>query len=164
MKVSAIVYTSATGFTARYARALARETGLPCVPLESSSALARGEKVLCLGWLCAGRIKGLRQARARFRVAAVGAVGMAPHADTAKLASDNALGDTPLFYLRGGYAPRRLPLSYRLMMVPMARMISRRSPKDEQERAMQDAFAHGGDWVSQAWTAPILAWLTGEAE
>ena len=34
MTVSAIVYTSATGFTARYAQLLSRKTGLPCLALE----------------------------------------------------------------------------------------------------------------------------------
>ena len=34
MRASAIVYTSATGFTARYARLLADETGLPAFRLE----------------------------------------------------------------------------------------------------------------------------------
>ena len=34
MTASAIVYTSATGFTARYAQLLSRKTGLPCLALE----------------------------------------------------------------------------------------------------------------------------------
>ena len=75
MNAAAIVYTSQTGFTARYAALLAERTGLPCRPLKEAAALPRGTAVIYLGWLCAGGIKGLKGARRRFRTAAVCAVG-----------------------------------------------------------------------------------------
>ena len=59
MNAAAIVYTSQTGFTARYAALLAERTGLPCRPLKEAAALPRGTAVIYLGWLCAGGIKGL---------------------------------------------------------------------------------------------------------
>ena len=42
MNAAAIVYTSQTGFTARYAALLAERTGLPCRPLKEAAALPRG--------------------------------------------------------------------------------------------------------------------------
>ena len=36
MNAAAIVYTSQTGFTARYAALLAERTGLPCRPLKEA--------------------------------------------------------------------------------------------------------------------------------
>lgn len=105
MNAAAIVYTSQTGFTARYAALLAERTGLPCRPLKEAAALPRGTAVIYLGWLCAGGIKGLKEARRRFRMAAVCAVGMAAEVEEAKLRRDNRLEGVPLFYLRGGYAP-----------------------------------------------------------
>ncbi len=54
MNAAAIVYTSQTGFTARYAALLAERTGLPCRPLKEAAALPRGTAVIYLGWLCAG--------------------------------------------------------------------------------------------------------------
>ena len=39
MNAAAIVYTSQTGFTARYAALLAERTGLPCRPLKEAAAL-----------------------------------------------------------------------------------------------------------------------------
>ena len=78
MTASAIVYTSATGFTARYAQLLSRKTGLPCLALERAKELPGDTPVLYLGWLCAGGIKGLKKARKRLAVRAVCAVGMAP--------------------------------------------------------------------------------------
>ena len=102
MKVSAIVYTSNTGFTAQYATLLSHQTGLPLYRLEECQ-LPRDTQVLFLGWLCAGKIQGLKGAMGRFQVAGICAVGMAPQADPAKLAGDNRCGGLPLFYLRGGY-------------------------------------------------------------
>lgn len=125
MNAAAIVYTSQTGFTARYAALLAERTGLPCRPLKEAAALPRGTAVIYLGWLCAGGIKGLKGARRRFRTAAVCAVGMAAEVEEAKLRRDNRLEGVPLFYLRGGYAPEKLTGFYRAMMAPMARLVSR---------------------------------------
>ena len=160
-RISAIVYTSATGFTARYAQMLAGETGLPAFRLEEADALAPKAPVLCLGWLRAGSVRGLKTARRRFRVAGVCAVGMAPEADPEQLRRDSGLRDAPFFYLRGGYAPEKLPGPYKLMMAPMTKAVTGHPPKDENEAAMQEAFRHGGDWVDEGALAPVLAWLEG---
>ena len=150
MNAAAIVYTSQTGFTARYAALLAERTGLPCRPLKEAAALPRGTAVIYLGWLCAGGIKGLKGARRRFRTAAVCAVGMAAEVEEAKLRRDNRLEGVPLFYLRGGYAPEKLTGFYRA------------PAETEADRAMRDAFRDGGDWVSPERLAPVLAWLDGD--
>lgn len=162
MNAAAIVYTSQTGFTAWYAALLAERTGLPCRPLKEAAALPRGTAVIYLGWLCAGGIKGLKEARRRFRTAAVCAVGMAAEVEEAKLRRDNRLEGVPLFYLRGGYAPEKLTGFYRAMMAPMARLVSRAPAETETDRAMRDAFRDGGNWVSPERLAPVLAWLDGD--
>ena len=159
--ISAIVYTSNTGYTQRYAAMLGRAAGLPVHRL-GDAALPRGTAVVYLGWLCAGGIKGLKEARRRFRTAAVCAVGMAAEVEEAKLRRDNRLEGVPLFYLRGGYAPEKLTGFYRAMMAPMARLVSRAPAETEADRAMRDAFRDGGDWVSPERLAPVLAWLDGD--
>ena len=163
MTASAIVYTSATGFTARYAQLLSRKAGLPCLALERAKELPAGTGVVYLGWLCAGGIKGLKKARKRLAVRAVCAVGMAPASSEVvnKLAGQNHLEGLPFFYLRGGYAPEKLPGPYKLMMAPMTKAVAGHPPKDENEAAMQEAFRHGGDWVDEGALAPVLAWLEG---
>ena len=161
MNAAAIVYTSQTGFTARYAALLAERTGLPCRPLKEAAALPRGTAVIYLGWLCAGGIKGLKGARRRFRTAAVCAVGMAAEVEEAKLRRDNRLEGVPLFYLRGGYAPEKLTGFYRAMMAPMARLVSRAPAETEADRAMRDAFRDGGDWVSPGVWRPCWPGWTG---
>ena len=122
-KLTAIVYTSHTGFTRRYAGMLARASGIPAYDLSQRRELpAPGSAVLYLGWLCAGRIQGLSQARRRWEVRAVCAVGLAPMPPEGVdgLAAAHRLGGIPLFYLRGGYSPGRVRGVYRLMMRPDA--------------------------------------------
>ena len=158
-RISAIVYTSATGFTARYAQMLAGETGLPAFRLEEADALAPGVPVLCLGWLRAGSVRGLKAARRRFRVEGVCAVGMAPETDTEKLRRDNGLEGAPLFYLRGGYAPDRVRGLDRVLMAAMKRHLAGKS--DQQSQAALAAMEQGADWVSGGQLDPVLAWLAG---
>ena len=98
MKVSAIVYTSNTGFTAQYATLLSHQTGLPLYRLEECD-LPGSTQVLFLGWLCAGKIQGLKGAMGRFQVAGICAVGMAPQADPAKLAAAAADINSHIFEL-----------------------------------------------------------------
>lgn len=159
----AIVYTSNTGFTARYAAMLARLSGIPAYDLARKKELPpQGSPVLMMGWMCAGAIKGLKEAAKRYDLRGVCAVGMAvcKKEDQARLAADNKVGGLPFFYLRGGYAPEKLSGVYRLMMKPMARMVEKAPAETEEQRALRDAFAHGGDWVSQEALSPVLDWLS----
>lgn len=164
MSLSAIVYTSATGYTARYARMLSEDTGLPLFALGGPAGPEKGAEVLYLGWLCAGSIKGLKKARRRWAVRGICAVGMAPaQAElTAKLRRENGADALPFFYLRGGYAPEKLTGACKLLMVPMGKMISKAPAEDQEAREMRDSFALGGDWVSRAQLEPVRAWLAGE--
>lgn len=158
MKVSAIVYTSNTGFTAQYATLLSHQTGLPLYRLEECD-LPGSTQVLFLGWLCAGKLQGLKRAMGRFQVAGICAVGMAPQADPAKLAGDNRCGGLPLFYLRGGYAPARIRGRYKMMMAMMKAILSKKSDRESQEALK--AIVGGADWVDTAQLAPVLDWLEG---
>lgn len=159
MNASAIVYTSATGFTAQYATLLHHQTGLPLYRLEDVGELPGSTRVLYLGWLCAGQIKGLKKAVKHLTVAGVCAVGMAPAAEDSALRQGNRLGQLPLFYLRGGYAPARVRGIYRLMMAGMTAVLSRR--RDAPSRAALEAIRLGADWVSASQLTPVLNWLGG---
>ena len=158
MKVSAIVYTSNTGFTAQYATLLSHQTGLPLHQLKECT-LPQGTQVLYLGWLCAGKVQGLKKAAARFRVEAVCAVGMAPECDPAKLVGDNHCNGLPLFYLRGGYTPARVRGKYKMMMAMMKAILSKKT--DPQSREALEAMKRGADWVSVPQLEPVLNWLRG---
>ncbi len=107
MSPSAIVYASATGFTRRYADLLSERTGLPCFALGTVPGPDRGAAVLYLGWLCAGGIKGLRKARARYKVQAVCAVGMSlPGRHTPIRSAPKIIWRTSPFSTSGAATPR----------------------------------------------------------
>lgn len=160
--ISAIVYTSGTGFTRRYAQMLSRAAAIPAYGLESGQLPAAGVSVVYLGWLRAGGIVGLSKARKRWDVRAVCAVGMAPEYPLDKLARENKTGSLPLFYVQGGYAPEKLRGIYKLMMGFMTKQMTKNPPKDESEAGIQQLFLQGGDFVSEANLAPVLSWLRGE--
>ena len=157
--ISAIVYTSGTGFTRRYAQMLSRAAAIPAYDLESGQLPAAGASVVYLGWLRAGGIVGLAKARKRWDVRAVCAVGMAPEYPQEKLAAQNHTGNLPVFFLQGGYAPERMRGVNKVMMGFMTRQMTKNPPKDEAEAGLQKLFLQGGDFVSEEKLSPVLAWL-----
>lgn len=159
--ISAIVFTSNTGFTRRYAQMLSRAAAIPAYDLESGQLPAGGASVLYLGWMRAGGIVGLSKARKRWDVRAVCAVGMAPEYPQEKLAAQNHTGQLPVFFLQGGYAPEKMRGINKAMMGFMTRQMTKNPPKDEGESAIQKLFLQGGDFVSEEKLAPVLAWLRG---
>lgn len=62
--ISAIVYTSNSGYTAEYARLLGRATGLPVNDLRQVHTPQPDEEVIFLGWLMADRVMGWPKANA----------------------------------------------------------------------------------------------------
>ena len=58
--MNAIVYTTNTGSTERYARLLARETGLPAYSLaEARKAVPANGEVIYLGWIMAEHLRAV---------------------------------------------------------------------------------------------------------
>lgn len=160
--ISAIIYTSNTGFTRRYARMLSRASAIPAYDLADRDRLPEtGVHVIYLGWLAAGMIKGLGQARRRWRVQGVCAVGMSPDNDLKEMAERNHV-DCPLFYAQGGYAPEKLRGVNKLLMSLVTKMIARaqaREVKSPEEAARLALFRTGCDFVDEANLAPVLSWL-----
>lgn len=163
--ISAIVYTSNTGFTRRYAQMLSRASAIPAYDLENPRSLPEnGVKILYLGWLCAGGIKGLSKARRRWQVEAVCAVGMAPDNDLKTLAEHNRVG-CPLFCVQGGYAPEKLKGMNKLVMAFVTKLIAfaqKKEVKSPEDAAQLRQFQTGCDFVDEKNLAPVLSWLREE--
>ena len=69
--MDAILYTSNTGSTQRYAALLSQATGLPAFPLvQADQSLSPGAEVLYLGWVRAGQVQGYPAAAKQYRVRA----------------------------------------------------------------------------------------------
>lgn len=158
MKVSAVVYTSNTGYTEQYARMLGARTGLPVYALPEAP---RGEEILYLGWMMAGTVVGLGKAKRRCKVRACCAVGMGGAEQGPALQKKHPA--FPVFCLRGGYDHRRLTGICKKMMETLAKAMKKRPADDPMARTIVEAVSRstGVSWVTAEQLEPVLAWLEG---
>ena len=109
--MKAIVYTSNTGHTAKYAKILGEKTSLPVYALgEAKKQLSSGTEIIYLGWLFANGIKGYKKAAKKYKISAICAVGLC---DTGTALDEvrkaNALSEEiPLFTMQGGMDKTKL--------------------------------------------------------
>ena len=159
MKVTAIVYTSNTGFTRAYAGMLGEASGLPVYDMHRDGPVP-GAPVLYLGWLRAGGVAGLKKAARRWKVQGYCGVGMGP-AGVQDETLAKKLPGTPCFYLRGGYDGKRLKGVDRMMMSVMERVLAKQAAENPTGDAgqMLQAVKQGADWVSREQLEPVLEWL-----
>ena len=103
MKPEAIVYTSNTGFTRRYAGMLSKKTGLEAYDIRHA-APAKGRPVIFMGWLMAATVKDYASAAKKFDVRAVCGIGLCPTgALLAEVRRAAKIPDAiPLFTVQGG--------------------------------------------------------------
>jgi hypothetical protein len=155
-EIKAIVYESNTGFTKEYAELLSGIINVPTIPvIDNSMIFDDREAVIFLGWVCAGKINGLRMARLKYNPMLIAAVGMTPMNDKYAfvLAQQNNI-DVPFYYLQGGLHRERLKGFYKIMFNMVANPILRKAKKgkaqlSEQEQYMLDLIKNGGSFVSR---------------
>lgn len=165
MNVTAIVYTSNTGYTAQYAHLLGTQTGLPVYALsEAREKLEAGSGILYLGWLMAGRVQGYQKAAKRYQVRAVCGVGMgATGSQLEDLRKANGFQDGfQVFTLQGGFDLSKLRGVYKLMMTIMAKTVGEKLKKQanrtREEEAMWKLLTQGGSCVSLENLRAVLEW------
>ena len=75
--MKAIVYTSNTGSTAKYAKLLSHQICVPSYSMEEAKTKVKlGAEIIYMGWIMAGKIKGYPKAVRKYRIQAVCGVGM----------------------------------------------------------------------------------------
>ena len=171
MEPKAIVYTSNTGYTAQYAGLLAKKTGLRAYTLdEAEEKLEKGETVIYMGWIMAGKIQGLLNAVKRYQIAAVCGVGMNPTGSQIPLVRQvNGLGEAlPVFTLQGGLNMKRLHGFKKLLRKSMGGTIGRqlmaKQERTPEEDAILDMFRKGGDRVSMQNLKELAAWYEAQRD
>ena len=167
--MNAIIYTTNTGSTERYAKLLAQKTGLPVYSLaEAKKQVLAGAEVIYLGWIMAGSVKGYAEAAKRYRVRAVCAVGMGQTGtqtdNTRKKSAISA--DIPLFTLQGNFDVKKLHGIYRLMMEIMVKTVGKALAEKEyrapEEDDMLDMMIHGGERVKAENLSAVLDWYSAQ--
>lgn len=162
-----IVYRSNTGFTREYAEMLGKAEKMKVCPLaEAQGKVGPGESVFYMGPLMAGHITGVDQAVKQFTVKGVCGVGMSPASQQVMdtLSKANYVPGAPLFYLQGGWAPKKVGWLKR-RMVGMATKSMRESLRDKgsrrtpEENKQLDFLLHGGSFVAFENLETIREWI-----
>ena len=161
MNATAIVYTSATGFTARYAALLSEKLGVPAHPLaDALTTLPAGTPVIYMGWLMAGMVKDYPKAAKRFAIEAVIGVGLgdtgAP--DDAARKACKLPAEVPVFTVQGGMDHARLKGGYKIGISILTKAMAAKKNRTPGEDRMVQLLQQGGDFVSEKELAAVLAW------
>lgn len=167
MKPEAIVYTSNTGHTARYADILGVKTGLPLYDLqEAKSKLPKNTPVIYMGWLFASKVKGYKKAMKRYDVSAVVGVGLCPTGQLLKevRSASKIPNETPLFTVQGGMDYAKLKGINKFMIDMFTKSLKKKNSSDPGEKAMLALVEHGGNFVNKKHLADVLRWYEKKAK
>lgn len=161
-KMEAIVYSSNSGFTARYAKLLSEATGLPAVDVRRiRRKLRRGDDIVFLGWVMAGIVDNYMKMYGLYNVRVLCPVGLMPAGEQVMqtLHDRNMIPDeVALYYLRGGFDMRKIR-GFKKIMAKSFRISMEMDYEDnetpesgEMYRLMRD----GADFVDAAALAPVI--------
>lgn len=153
-----IVYTTNAGSTERYAKMLGEKTGYTVCELSKAGENSNDE-VIFLGWVMAGTIQGLSEARKKFgKLKAVIAVGMMPSESSKKEAEEKNSITEPFFYLPGAFNIKKLHGMYKMMMSMMLRMMKGKvkESSDPDDKRARELFENGFDSVKEENLEPVL--------
>ena len=161
-----IVYNSKTGHTRQYAEMLAKAAQCPLFSLqEAQASLPAGTPILYMGWLMAGHISGVDQAVRHWNVRGAVGVGMSPDGkdNLTTMAKANFVPNAPLFYLPGGWAPKKVGWFQRRAVNAVTRttrkMLLAKTKRTKQEQDFLDMLLHGGSFVEYQNLKPIQDWM-----
>ena len=167
--MNAIIYTTNTGSTERYAKLLAQKTGLPVYSLaEAKKRVFAGAEVIYLGWIMAGSVKGYAEAAKRYRVRAVCGVGMGQTGTQTDIVRKKSAvpANIPLFTLQGNFDVKKLHGIYRPMMEIMVKTagkgLAEKKDRTPDEADMLDMMLHGGERVKAENLSAVLDWFSAQ--
>lgn len=164
--IKAIVYTSNTGFTKKYAEILSKETGINVYEFkEAKGRLNKNDEIIYMGWIMAGTIKGFEEARKRYNVKVVCAVGMgmANEKQNKELIEKQKIEKQQFFYLQGGFDMNKLHGVYKFMMNCMKKFLvptlEKKDDKTDSEIEYLNMIKNGKDCVKKENLDPVINWI-----
>lgn len=159
-----IVYQSNTGFTKQYAEMLAKAEKIKAYPLEEAD-FPKETEVFYMGPLMAGRITGADKAVKQFTVVAACGVGMSPPGKETltTLSKANYIPNAPMFYLQGGWAPKKVGW-FKRRAVNMVTKATReallaKKTRTREEQAYLEMLLLGGSFVAYENLDTIRKWM-----
>ena len=158
-----IVYRSNTGFTREYAEMLGKAEKMKALSLPEAEGKIT-DAVFYMGPLMAGHITGIDQAVKKFDVKGVCGVGMSPASPQVleTLSKANYVPGAPIFYLQGGWAPKKVGWLKRRMVnmvtKSMREALQNKKRTPEEDRQL-DFLLHGGSFVAFENLETIQNWI-----
>ena len=165
--VKAIVYTSNTGNTERYAEMLGYEVGLPVFSLsEAKDAVEKGTEIIYVGWVMANGIRKHKIVGKLWDIRMVCAVGMGETGSNVKeiREKNNIPVSVELFTLQGGFCVEKLhgvhKLLMRMMVSTAGKALAEKADRTKAEDDMLDLMTNGGSRVSLKNLEEPIKWCT----
>ncbi len=159
--MTVIIYVSNTGSSKQYAEMLSEKTGYPVYDFANANEVPADAQVIFIGWVMAGVVQGLKEARDLFEIKAVCPVGMMKsEKQDAELKTKNAV-EEPMFTLQGNFHIDNLKGMYKMMMNMMLKMMKSKLKETDVPDGQKavEALEKGVDCVSEEQLADILEWL-----
>ncbi len=161
--MNAIVFTSNTGHTAKYAKILGEKTGLPVYSLkEAQKSLENNTPIIYLGWLFANAVKGYKKASRKFKICAVCAVGLCDTGTAiTEVRKTNAMPDElPLFTMQGGMDKTKLHGINKFMINMLKKGLTSKNEKSEDDKRMLELLTHDKNYVSENNIRAFMEWFS----
>ncbi len=159
--MTVIVYVSNTGSAKSYAEMLSEKTGYPFFDFADAHKVPEDAEVIFIGWVMAGTVQGLKEARDLFSIRAVCPVGMMKsEKQDAELKSKNEITE-PMFTLMGNFHIDNLKGMYKMMMNMMLKLMKSKLKENDVPDGQKavEALEKGVDCVSEEQLSEIIEWL-----
>lgn len=161
----AIVYTSNTGSTEKYAKMLSHQIIVPAYSMkEADKRVKAGAEIIYMGWIMAGKIKGYTEAARKYNIQAVCGVGMGQTGtQLVEVRMKNKVPQRiPLFTLQGTFDIKKLHGVYKMMMNVMiktaGKALADKSDRTPEEDDMLDMMLNGSERVNAENLRYIIDW------
>lgn len=160
--MTAIVYVSNTGSSKKYAEMLAEKISCPVFSFKDSDSVPAGSEIVFIGWVMAGAVQGLKEAREKFgALKAVVAVGMMTGEKQDNDLKDKNQITEPFFSLPGAFDMSKLSGMYKMMMGMIVKMLKSKLKESNEPKAKEvmEKFEEGFDMVEEKNLDGIIAFL-----
>lgn len=161
--MATVIYQTNAGSSKKYAELLSKKLSLPVFPLSGSDSVSSDEEVIFIGWVMAGDIQGLSQARQKFsNIICVCPVGLSGGEKSIAEIKAKCSVTEPLFFLPGNFHLDRLTGMYKTMMSMMVKMLKsklKEKPGADTDKLMT-AIETGVDQVSEEKLDEVIAFLS----
>lgn len=174
---TAVIYTSQTGFTKKYAQWISEETGADCFELGTAKKqdFDQYDAIVFGGWACAGKISKLSWFKSHMaqwlgKLLIVFCTGGSP-AESPEIEtflrnnfSEAEREKVSVFYCPGGFQYEKMSAGSKLIMKMFQKMVGAKKDKTEVDREMLKMISHSYDISDKKYVEPIIKLICDRAD